>query len=86
MLPEAGTDERILEGKTFVLTGELPSFTRDEAKDMIRKRGGSVSSSVSRKTNYVVAGENPGSKYDKARELGVTVVDESGFKALIGER
>ena len=86
VLPEAGTDERILEGKTFVLTGELPSFTRDEAKDMIRKRGGSVSSSVSRKTNYVVAGENPGSKYDKARELGVTVVDESGFKALIGER
>ena len=82
---ETGTDERILEGKTFVLTGELASFTRDEAKDMIRKQGGSVSSSVSRKTDYVVAGEHPGSKYDKARELGVVVLDESGFKTLIGK-
>ena len=86
ILPETGTGQRILEGKTFVLTGELASFTRDEAKDMIRKQGGSVSSSVSRKTDYVVAGEHPGSKYDKAKELGVVVLDESGFKALIGEK
>ncbi len=72
-------------GKTFVLTGELSSFTRDEAKDMIRKNGGAVSSSVSRKTDFVVAGENPGSKFEKARELGVTLLDEDQFKELLGE-
>lgn len=72
-------------GKTFVLTGELSSFTRDEAKDMIRKNGGSVSSSVSRKTDYVVAGENPGSKLEKAGELGVEVIDEEGFRKMFEE-
>ncbi|MDQ1284245.1 MAG: ligase [Patescibacteria group bacterium] len=72
-----------LRGLTFVLTGELKNFTRDEAKDMIRKAGGNVSGSVSRKTDFVVAGENPGSKYDKAKELGVRVINEKGFKELI---
>jgi DNA ligase (NAD+) len=72
-----------LSGKTFVLTGELSGFTRDEAKDMIRKRGGDISSSVSKKTDYVVAGENPGSKYDKARELGVNVINEEEFMKLL---
>ncbi len=72
-----------LEGLTFVLTGELASFTRDEAKDMIRKASGSVSSSVSKKTDYVLAGENPGSKYDKAKKLSVKIIDEEKFKDLI---
>ena len=72
-----------LSGKTFVLTGELSGFTRDEAKDIIRKAGGDVSSSVSRKTDYVVAGENPGSKYQKAKELGVNVIEEEEFIKLI---
>lgn len=72
------------DGKIFVLTGELSSFTRDEAKAMIKEKGGSVSSSVSRKTDYVVAGENPGSKLDNAEELGVKVIDEEEFKKLLG--
>ncbi|HEX8973959.1 MAG TPA: BRCT domain-containing protein, partial [Patescibacteria group bacterium] len=72
-----------LQGKTFVLTGELAGFTRDEAKDMIRKRGGDVSSSVSKKTSYVVAGENPGSKLQKAKELGVKVIGEEELKKLL---
>ena len=79
-----GANGEKLKGKTFVLTGELSGFTRDEAKDMIRKRGGDISSSVSKKTDYVVAGENPGSKYDKAKELGVKIINESEFKKLLG--
>lgn len=82
--PESSGEPQIFQGQTFVLTGELDSFTRDAAKDMIQKRGGSVSSSVSRKTSYVVAGEHPGSKYDKAKELGVTILDENGFQELLG--
>jgi DNA ligase (NAD+) len=73
-----------LEGKTFVLTGELASFTREEAKGMIRKAGGSVSSSVSRKTDYVVAGENPGSKLTKAKELRVKIISENEFRRMLG--
>jgi DNA ligase (NAD+) len=72
-----------LQGKTFVLTGELKNFTRDEAKDIIRKEEGDVSSSVSRKTDYLLVGENPGSKYDKARKLGVRIIDENEFRELI---
>ncbi len=74
-----------LKGKTFVLTGTLERFTRDEASETIRALGGSVSSSVSGKTDFVVAGENPGSKLDKANELGVAVLDEKAFRKLIGE-
>ncbi|MCX6766536.1 MAG: NAD-dependent DNA ligase LigA [Candidatus Moranbacteria bacterium] len=73
----------MLQGKSFVLTGELESMTRDEAKEKIRALGGDISSSVSKNTNYVIVGKNPGSKYDKARELGVKIVDEKEFIYLI---
>jgi DNA ligase (NAD+) len=72
-----------LQGLTFVLTGTLPSLTREEAKAKIEAAGGRVSGSVSKKTHYVVAGEEAGSKLDKARELGVKVVDEAGLKELL---
>ncbi len=75
----------ILAGKTFVLTGTLPSMTRDEAKERIESNGGKVVGSVSRKTNFVVAGGEAGGKLDKARELGVSIVDEAGFLKLLGE-
>jgi DNA ligase (NAD+) len=70
-------------GKTFVLTGTLSSMGRDEAKEKIRSLGGSVSSSVSKATDYVVAGENPGSKYYKAEELGVKILTEEEFQNLL---
>ncbi|MDO9231353.1 MAG: NAD-dependent DNA ligase LigA [bacterium] len=72
-----------LENLTFVLTGELKSFTRDGVKDIIRKEGGDVSSSVSRKTDYVLVGENPGSKFGKAQELKVKIINEEEFKKMI---
>lgn len=72
-----------LRGLTFVLTGTLPSLTRDEASEMITAEGGKVSGSVSKKTSYVVAGDAAGSKLTKARELGVTVIDEAGLIELI---
>jgi DNA ligase (NAD+) len=68
---------------SFVLTGTLPVWSRDEAKALIEAAGGKVSGSVSKKTNYVVAGEEAGSKLDKARELGVTVIDEAGLRGLL---
>ncbi|MFW5856474.1 MAG: NAD-dependent DNA ligase LigA [Planctomycetota bacterium] len=70
-------------GKTFVLTGTLPTLKRSEAKAAIEERGGKVTGSVSRKTDYVVAGESAGSKLDKASELGVPVLDEDGFRTLL---
>ncbi|MFL6277230.1 MAG: NAD-dependent DNA ligase LigA [Blastocatellia bacterium] len=76
---------RQLEGKQFVLTGRLTRFTRDEAKQMIEQRGGRVTGSVTKKTDYVVAGEDPGSKLDRAGELGVKVLDEQGLVELLGE-
>lgn len=78
----ANADERFT-GKQFVLTGTLVSFTRDEAKALIEARGGRVNSSVSKKTDYVVAGEAAGSKLDKAQSLGVTVIDEDAFKEML---
>ena len=72
-----------LNGLTFVLTGTLPTLTREEAKERIEGAGGKVSGSVSKKTSYVVAGEEAGSKLDKANSLGVAVLDEAGFLALL---
>src|SRR5713226_2566354 len=71
-----------LAGKTFVLTGTLANYTRDEAKKMIEDAGGKVTGSVSKKTDYVVAGADAGSKLDKAKELGVVVIDEKGMETL----
>ena len=78
----AQADERFV-GKQFVLTGTLASFTRDEARALIEARGGRVNSSVSKKTDYVVAGEAAGSKLEKAEALGVTVIDEDAFKDML---
>ena len=75
----------IFGGKVFVLTGELPSFTRDEAKDMIKQYGGSVTSAVTKKTNFVLVGEKPGSKYQEAMKLGTTILNEEEFKKMLSE-
>jgi DNA ligase (NAD+) len=76
---------RTLAGLTIVVTGSLNGFSRDEAREAILARGGKAAASVSKKTNYVVAGDSPGSKYDKAVELGVPILDEDGFRRLLEE-
>lgn len=73
----------VFEGLTFVLTGTLPTMTRDEASELIKERGGKVSGSVSKKTSYVLAGEEAGSKLTKANDLGITVIDEEAFLKMI---
>ena len=92
-LKEAGVNFRSLQqpvgttfaGKTFVLTGALTRFTREAATEEIEKRGGKAASSVSKKTTYVVAGENAGSKLKKAAELGIPVLSEEAFQAMLEE-
>jgi DNA ligase (NAD+) len=71
-------------GKTFVLTGTLPTLSRDEAKERLERAGAKVAGSVSKKTDYVVAGDDAGSKLTKAEELGVTVIDEATMLGLLG--
>ena len=80
---QAENRRQSLAGKTFVLTGVLRGLTRDEAKRKIRELGGNVSSSVSKNTNFVVAGADPGSKYEKAKKLGVKIMDEKNFLEII---
>ena len=82
--PVAGATQP-LSGKTFVITGTLPTLSRDEAKDLLEAAGAKVAGSVSKKTNYLVAGAEAGSKLDKARELGVVVLDEDGLRALLAD-
>ncbi|ANA34736.1 NAD-dependent DNA ligase LigA [Ralstonia mannitolilytica] len=82
-MPAEAAEEGVLSGKTVVLTGTLPNLTRDEAKAMLEAAGAKVSGSVSKKTDYVVAGEEAGSKLAKAEELGVKVLDEAGMLALL---
>jgi DNA ligase (NAD+) len=86
MAPETiapGSPSRVFEGRTLVLTGALGSLTREEARKAIEERGGRVTSSVSRKTAYLVAGEDPGSKLERARALGVPVLDEAAFLEML---
>src|SRR6266550_773723 len=73
-----------LAGKSFVFTGGLANRSREEAGEIVQQHGGKVSGSVSKKTNYVVVGTDPGSKYDKAKELGVTILSEGEFEKLLG--
>ncbi|MCE7860432.1 MAG: NAD-dependent DNA ligase LigA [Chloroflexi bacterium CFX2] len=86
--PQMKKDERKKEGAftglTFVVTGTLPNFSRDDAKEFIENNGGKVTDSVSKKTSYLVLGENPGSKFEKAKSLGVKVIDEAELKRLAG--
>ena len=84
VLQEESQDERFA-GKTFVLTGTLEKYTREEAQDIIEKFGGKTSSSVSKKTSYVLAGEEAGSKLTKAQNLGVPIINENEFEQMIGE-
>ncbi len=73
-----------LAGKTLVLTGTLPNLTREEATQRVEAAGGKVTGSVSKKTDYVVAGADPGTKMTKAQELGTEILDEDGLLALLG--
>jgi len=75
-----------LAGKTFVFTGELSRWTREQAGELVQSHGGKVSSSVSKKTDYVVVGSEPGSKYDKAKALGVAILDEAAFAKLVSAK
>jgi len=81
--PKTKKLEQTLSGKTFVFTGELKNYSRDEAENKIRELGGNATSSVSKKTDYVVVGENPGSKYKKAQNLNIKILTEKEFEKII---
>ncbi len=72
-----------LDGKTFVLTGTLPDLSREQATKLIKRAGGKVTGSVSKNTDYVVAGETPGTKLAKAEEIGTQILDEAGLRELV---
>jgi DNA ligase (NAD+) len=82
-LPQLNRETMPLLGKRFVITGTLPSMSRQQAAGHIKLRGGAVSASISKETDYLVAGESPGSKFDKAVALGIPVLDEEAFKKLL---
>ena len=84
LLSATAPAESPLSGKTIVVTGALKSFSRQQVEQAIRDAGGKVSSSASKKTDFVLAGEDPGSKLEKARSLGVEVIDESQFLKMLG--
>jgi DNA ligase (NAD+) len=77
------TNTSIFQGKSFVFTGTMPNISRDEAESIVRRYGGDVSSAVSKKTSYVVAGNDAGTKLAKAEQLGIKILDEDEFKALL---
>ena len=82
--PEASIQsDTLISGKTFVLTGTLTGMTRTEAKERIQSLGGKVTAAISSKTDYVVYGKNPGSKFDKAQNLGIKTIDENGLSDLL---
>jgi DNA ligase (NAD+) len=81
-ITQASTGKGTLAGMTFVVTGSLQGFSREGIKEFIQLYGGKVTDSISRNTNYLVVGENPGSKLDKARELGISILDEAGLRKL----
>jgi len=84
LIPEKGEGAKLpLEGKRFVFTGSLHEFTRDEAEELVKRLGGAATSAVSRRTDYVVVGENPGAKLTRARELGIKIISEEEFKGLV---
>ena len=83
LLPKGSTVKQIFTGKTFVLTGTLPTLSREQAKSLIKERGGKVSSSVSKKTDFVLAGSEPGSKLEEAKKLGVKTIDEESFSRMM---
>jgi len=83
--PESGKKEGgLLSGKLFLFTGTLESFTRDEAKEAVEAAGGEVAGSVSKKVDFVVSGSTPGSKHERAKKLGLNIIDEKAFKELLG--
>jgi DNA ligase (NAD+) len=83
LIEEAKTDT-VFAGKTFVLTGSLTNITRDEARDKIESLGGITTNSVSKKTDYLIVGDSPGSKYQKAMELNIKIINEDEFIEMIG--
>jgi DNA ligase (NAD+) len=85
MEDEASSAPQPLKGVTVVITGTMEEYSRDSATEAVQARGGKVTGSVSKKTGFVVAGDSPGSKYDKALKLGVPVLDEPGFRVLLAE-
>ena len=80
---ESEMDSHILNDKTFVITGTIQNMTRTDVKDLIERNGGRVTSSISKKTSYLVAGDNPGSKIKKAADIGVNIINEEQLSELI---